>query len=121
MLNAENGALSREQFVLLRQAREVIKKEFSTVIRLSENNILEKIYKYSLDSEGEELFNIYNSLVGVKSPVSDAADVKSASDIPRQSIEASTKNPPGNRIEVGDVIDGKKVTSIYRGRPVFAG
>ena len=53
---------SREEFKLLREARSIIKEEFSENISLSAEDVLDRIYEYALESENEMLYEVFMQL-----------------------------------------------------------
>jgi len=108
MLNV-NSPINRDQFRLLREAKSLIKQEFNEVVNLQDEAILVKIYNYALDSENEELFSVYEQLNSVENNATP----------PSANKQAKPVNTQDKTINVGDIIDGQKCVSIYRGSPVF--
>lgn len=58
----EKRIFSREEFKLLREARSLIKDEFSENISLSAEDAVDRIYEYALESENEMLYDIFMQL-----------------------------------------------------------
>lgn len=117
MLNV-SSPMSREQFRLLREAKSLIKEEFNEVVNLQDESILVMIYNFALESKDEKLFSIHEQLqieVNGKDNQAKTAVTKKSSN----SKEAPTVNTQGKKVKVGDIIDGQKCVSIYRGNPVF--
>ena len=107
MLTTKYKALDRAQFKLLREAKLIIKQEFDFNLKLQEADVLDKLYEYAMESSGEELYEIFNEITRSMEPTSPAP-------VAQRSTKTSTKNA-----KVGDIINGKKVVSMYRGKPVF--
>lgn len=112
MLQTSFQAISREQFKQLRRAKKLVKDEFQADLKLQDPKVMDKLYEYALESEGEELFEIFSVLNSEK--------VK-----PEQPLAAKAA-PPGRvpsalhkHIRIGDVVNGQRCVSIYRGKPVF--
>ena len=114
MLIGQKKVLTREQFIQLREARRLIKAEFSECIQLSDDDILDTIYEYALKSEGEELFDLFNL-------INNDATAKNAVNSQGGAQNKGTKGmgSAAQKTQIGDVIDGRMVVNIYRGKPVF--
>lgn len=54
--------LSREEFVLLRDARDFIQQEFDQHLALENADVLDRLYGFALDSEKEDLFDLHAEL-----------------------------------------------------------
>ena len=105
-------AISRDQFAQLRQAKKLVKDEFQADLSLQDQDVLDRLYEFALESESEALFNIFSELNGAQSQ-------ESAND----SKPALTASEPGKKsgqsVAIGDIVDGKRCVSMYRGQPVF--
>ena len=109
MLSTKYSAVDRLQFQLLREAKQLVKQEFGADLQLQDPSVLDRIYEYALDSEEETLFDIFSALKNHEAEQPSPA---------KNSAKAGRVNPEG-RIDVGDVVDGKRCVAIYRGKPVF--
>lgn len=112
MLQTSFQAISREQFTQLRRAKKLVKDEFQADLKLQDPKIMDKLYAYALESEGEELFEIFTSLNTEKAPVEQPLAAKAA---PPGRVPAATHK----HVKIGDVVNGQRCVSIYRGKPVF--
>ncbi len=54
--------LSRDEYVALRKARRLILAEFGEQLPLDQNDVLDRVYAFALESEGVELFDIHAEL-----------------------------------------------------------
>ena len=68
--------LSKEQFLLLRSARQSIRSEFDEVLELESETVLDELYTFALRSEEEQLFDIYSELHALSLPA--GADIATA-------------------------------------------
>lgn len=116
MLSINIKTLRREQFIQLREARKLIKEEFSETISLTDDGVLDEIYKYALESENEALFDIFESFKNAG-----GSQIINANDTNKTETAKPTNGlfTRKTKVQVGDVIDGKKVVRMYRGAPVF--
>jgi|GEM_PF-3574627 len=103
--------LSREQFSKLREARVLIKEEFSTTISLGSDDVFDEIYKYALESETEDLFHLHETLLGIDPSQPDTQPASAKVEPPKSRGKV--------KLQVGDIVDGKRVVQFYRGAPVF--
>ena len=110
MLVGQKKVLTREQFIQLREARKLIKEEFSECISLSDDDILDTIYEYALKSEGEVLFDLF-ILINNNATTNGAHKLVTERS---QGMSVVAK-----KAQIGDVIDGQTVVNIYRGKPVL--
>lgn len=115
MLKTSFVPLGREQFKQLRLAKKMVKDEFGEELVLHDERVLEKLYKYALNSENEELFNLFKELHKEQNEIDQS--VQGVTPIKRKATQKDTSK--GADIKVGDVVDGKKCTGFYRGQPVF--
>lgn len=106
MLTTKYNVLDRAQFQLLREAKVMIKKEFDRDLVLQNDDVLDKLYEYAMESREEALFNILY-------------EFKQLSANSRADSQPQVKVAAG-RLSVGDIIGGKRCVAIYRGKPVFA-
>ena len=66
--------LNKDEFVALRQARQIIREEFGEHLALEDTEILDRLYEYALQSEGETLFDLHAELnAGAVAASSEAA------------------------------------------------
>ncbi len=54
--------LSKDEFVSLRQARQLIRAEFGEHLALEDAEVLDRLYEFALQSEGETLFDLHAEL-----------------------------------------------------------
>lgn len=121
MFNIDVKALSREQFLQLREAKRLIKEEFSISIALTDEKVLDQIYSYALESENEKLFDVFESITGSSSSKNtQSVVVPSGPEVsPQADRGAGGLFSRKKKAQTGDVIDGRKVVRMYRGAPVF--
>lgn len=114
MLKTQYKPLNRTQFKLLREAKALIKNEFSEELSLQAETVLDKIYEYALQSNGEELYEIFTELGRDTEVVTQEPEsVKTTPVRVQLNINAIHK------IKVGDIVEGARCTSMYRGKPIF--
>lgn len=109
-----NLLLSSKPFNLLREAKRKIAEEFEQDLALHSKDVLNDVYKFSLDSKEERLLDIYNILqqhLGIE-----AEEFPSAN----HSNSIGMDVPNTDKILIGDIVDGKRCTGYYRGQPVFS-
>lgn len=113
MQKPTQNILSRDQFIKLRKAKTMIKDEFGKDVSLQDEDILNQIYGFALESSGESLFDLFT-------------EISSDQPSPDKNNSAQVTSPPvqqanghQGRIMVGDVVDGRVVTGMYRGKPTF--
>ncbi|MCY4045534.1 MAG: hypothetical protein OXE99_10685 [Cellvibrionales bacterium] len=58
----DSKVFSREEFRLVREARQLIKEEFDEVISLTSHNLRQEIYHFALESEHEHIFAIFEKV-----------------------------------------------------------
>jgi hypothetical protein len=112
MLQTSFQAITREQFKQLRRAKKLVKDEFQADLKLQDPKVMDKLYEYALESEGEELFEIFTALNGETAKPEQPAPAKAAP-------PARASSVPHKNVRIGDVVDGQRCVSIYRGKPVF--
>lgn len=115
MLKTKYKALDRVAFKLLREAKQIIKDEFAQDLSLKDDSVLDALYEFAMESQGERLFEIFSELSKEASepePVAEAAPV---------AVNRKAKNNKNSAetIRIGDIVDGKRCVSMYRGKPVF--
>jgi len=104
----------REQFALLREAKKLVLTEFKEDLSLQDKHILGKISSYSIESSDTRLKEIYQQLNA------DAGSAQAASSTARSSEKNKTSAAKqGEKIQIGDMVDGKRCVGFYRGQPVL--
>ena len=134
MLKTKFKPLDREQFALLREAKRIVASEFDKEISLQDKDVLDQIYGYALESESDRLYEIFNTMHA--SLDSDQAsqgkdntvvqgkwDAKNDAETRKDAEKTKEKTKKGavenNKVQLGDVIEGKECVGFYRGRPMF--
>ncbi|MEQ9452271.1 MAG: hypothetical protein RJQ07_11865 [Pseudomonadales bacterium] len=59
---ADREDLSKDEFVILRGARRMVREEFDEYLALEEAGVLDRLYGFALESAGEELFDLHAQL-----------------------------------------------------------
>jgi len=117
ILKTQYKPVSREQFKLLREAKQLVKQEFSEDLALQDDAVLDKIYEYALRSDGEGLFELFSELTREAEYVSpnNEAKEKPSHSLSMKKIDLNAIS----QVKVGDVVNGARCVSMYRGKPVF--
>ena len=91
--------LSREEFVALREARHLIQEEFGETLALEQNDVLDRLYVFALESEDEALFDLHAELntravepAAPTSPTPKTAPTRPAAPAPK--AESQKAEPP---------------------------
>ncbi|MDF1782406.1 MAG: hypothetical protein P1U67_14025 [Alcanivoracaceae bacterium] len=108
-----NAVLTRDQFIKLRNAKSMIKTEFGKDVSLQDEDILNQIYAFALESNGEKLFDLFTEISN------DSGTAPSPSNNGKPAAHANNNISHAGRVMVGDVIEGRVVTGMYRGKPLF--
>lgn len=114
MLKTSFVPLNREQFSLLREAKRLVSEEFNKDLILHNKNVLDEVYAFSMESKEERLYEIFNRL-------QNSTQIDPATNNDNENANALPKDHDAliKKIEVGDMINGKRCTGFYRGQPVF--
>ena len=124
MLKTKFKPLERKQFSLLREAKRLVATEFSKELSLQDKDILDQIYGFALESEGERLYEIFNEM---HSSLDDEQKTDKKQNTVVQGDWANSKPTSAakeelvveKKIQVGDIVDGQKCVGFYRGHPMF--
>ena len=108
-----NATLTRDQFIKLRNAKAMIKEEFGKDVSLQDEDILNQIYAFALESNGEKLFDLFTEISN------EAGTAPSSHGKPAAAANSNGNTSHAGRVMVGDLVDGKVVTGMYRGKPLF--
>jgi len=122
MLKTTFTPLDREQFALLRESKRIVQTEFDKELKLQDKDILDQIYAYALESKGERLFEILNSLSSqINNGDTKSANQESKSNVVsgRWSKSKTDDTEQSTAVKVGDTVDGKICVGFYRGQPTF--
>ncbi len=80
--------LSKEEFVILRQARGLIAEEFDATLALESEDVLDELYRYALEAKAETLFDLHAELNAGAVGVATRADAANkAADQPPAAVE----------------------------------
>jgi len=107
MLNEKFVPFKREQFTLLAKAKRLVLEEFGDEVSLQDKNIVRKIKTYRLK-------DIYDQLSLEAEPAPEQNVTQPSAKNNNDSLAKST-----DKIQVGDMVDGKLCVGLYRGQPVF--
>ncbi len=100
--------LSKEEFVSLRQARQLIRAEFSEHLALEDAEVLDRLYEFALQSEGETLFDLHAELnAGAIAAGEEAAELQ---EVEEPETETVTELEPVAAVEVNAKTDTKADT-----------
>ena len=112
MLNEKFVPFKREQFTLLAKAKRLVLEEFGDEVSLQDKNIVRKIKTYAAESADSRLKDIYDQLSLEPAPEQNVTQPSAKNN--NHSLAKST-----DKIQVGDMVDGKLCVGLYRGQPVF--
>jgi len=62
MLSIQQSPITRAQFSMLVKAKHQIRKEFKTDVNLNDENLMENIFEFSMRSQNDELFSLFDQL-----------------------------------------------------------